>query len=113
MLMVITSLFFSAAFAQTSSSSKTETKIRKVRQGARIKVTLVDNSKLEGYMGEAKSLTFILADYTGKNPTELSYAQVKKIDTPGERKVGKRTAIIATIGFIVLGGAAFAVLYDK
>jgi hypothetical protein len=101
------------AFAATSAekeakrAEKVRTQLAKLGTGkdARIKLTLRDKTKLEGFVSEAGASTFAVTDRTGKT-TSVEYSQVSKAQGHN-LATGDKIAIGVLIGV----GVTLLILY--
>ncbi len=91
---------------QVSSTDEIKRAVAKAGTGrkARIKVTLRDNTEIEGYVNEARENDFVLTDKKTKNPMTALYADASKIK---KDKFSKAAKIGIGIG---IGVAAYVVV---
>jgi hypothetical protein len=121
-LLLVAALAQTAALAQAPArpgADKEARQAEKVRAGilklgtgpkARVRLELRDKTELEGYVGEAGSDSFTVADAKTGGTTRVDYAQVAKLKGRG-MSTGKKVAIGVGIGvaaLVVLGVIVFS-----
>jgi hypothetical protein len=92
--------------SQTQRTAKVKASIAKVGTGptARVKIKLVDSTKLEGHVLEAREDSFDLVDKTGK-VTTITYQQVQQTGGGGLSTAAKfAIGIPLALGGIILTG---------
>lgn len=81
--LIINLAFSSFVFAQdaeTKTAEKNKVKVAKLGTGGRlIEVKLKDDTKIKGYITEIKDDSFVLVGKKNAASTNISYAQVRKI----------------------------------
>lgn len=118
-------LFFAAGLpaqdrktdAKDRHVSMVKKKINRAGTGieARVNVTLRDNTKLNGYIGAIGADSFTAVDFS-RGSVEVPYSEVVSLNTkkgPYGRKVSQKTAVVATIAFIIGYGIFLGAVWDK
>lgn len=106
----------SGAEKQGEELSKIRSKVAKrgVGPNAKVKITLVDGTKLQGYVSEARADSFTVTDAKTGGSVVVEYSQVKQLKGEGLSK-GAKIALglgIAVVAFTVIIGAVNAALDD-
>ena len=106
----------SGAEKQGEELSKIRSKVAKrgVGPNAKVKVTLQDGTKLQGYISEARADNFTVTDAKTGGSVVVEYSQVKQLKGDGLSK-GAKIALgvgIAVVAFTVIIGVVNAALDD-
>ena len=106
----------SSAEKQAEELSKIRSKVAKrgVGPNAKVKITLVDGTKLQGYVSEARADGFTVTDAKTGGSVVVEYSQVKQLKGEGLSK-GAKIALgvgIAVVAFTVIIGVVNAALDD-
>jgi sRNA-binding regulator protein Hfq len=106
----------SGAEKQGEELSKIRSKVAKRGVGpkAKVKITLVDGTKLQGYVSEARADSFTVTDAKTGGSVVVEYSQVKQLKGEGLSKGAKIALVvgIAVVAFTVIIGAVNAALDD-
>ena len=106
----------SGAEKQGEELSKIRSNIAKRGVGpkAKVKVVLLDGTKLQGYVSEAQADTFTVTDATTGGSTVVKYSQVKEVKGHGLSRGAKIALVvgIAVVAFTVIIGVVNAALDD-
>lgn len=106
----------SGAEKQGEELSKIRSKVAKRGVGpkAKVKITLVDGTKLQGYVSEARADSFTVTDAKTGGSVVVEYSQVKQLKGDGLSKGAKIALVvgIAVVAFTVIIGAVNAALDD-
>ena len=106
----------SGAEKQGEELSKVRSNVAKrgVGPNAKVKVVLLDGTKLQGYVSEAKVENFTVTDAKTGGSTVVKYGQVKEVRGAGLSR-GTRIALIAgiaVVAFTVIIGVVNSALDD-
>lgn len=106
----------SGAEKQGEEVSKIRSKVAKRGVGpkAKVKVTLLDGTKLQGYISESRADSFTVTDAKTGGSVVVEYGQVKQLKGDGLSKGAKIAFVvgIAVVAFTVIIGVVNAALDD-
>lgn len=117
---LLTCLLFTQSVFSQSEATDRELKVRNQiqKRGAgersRVKVDLLDGTRVKGYISSADSDSFEITDPKTAKVTPIRYAEAKKVMGPGLSK-GVKIGIVVGIaaGIAIAIGAAIASAYGE